>query len=494
MVDSRYLNVETADATPNAASLIETFRAIGYDLETAIADLIDNSISAGANEVRINYNWNGRDTSIYIQDNGCGMTDGQIKEAMRPGTKNPLSERSEKDLGRFGLGLKTASFSQCRHLTVISKSSDEPVSSWTWDLDYVSQSGLWNLIKIASNKDILDKLIHQKYGTIVIWRDIDRVTRDYKSDENSHNKFTAIIERAKAHLSMIFHRFIESGQLKIFVQDRELKPWNPFLSEKQRVQGFPCAEYCNGNVLVKGYVLKHKSAFTAEEFKGAGGNRGWNDHQGFYIYRNNRMLVSGSWLGLWAKEEHYKLARVSIDITSNVDAEWHIDIKKAIARLPGFLKEAIKSNAAEARGVAVKVYRTRARPETGKNGLPVMPIWKEYTASGTNKWSFRIDRDHPIIAETMRMADNNPAKAIKLLLRHLEETVPVKTIFIKEAEDSYQQALPFENKRSEMILLMTEVYKTFIDGGLNDHQAKEKLSFLEPFNHFPEEINNIVKR
>lgn len=495
MIDNRFRDLETTDATPNAASLIETFRAIGYDIETAIADLIDNSISAGAKDVHIYFKWNGPDSSLYIMDNGYGMTGDELKEAMRPGTKNPLSEREEKDLGRFGLGLKTASFSQCRQLTVLSKSKGNEISYWCWDLDYVSQSGLWNLIKIEPDKEIIDKLEKLQTGTVVQWKSIDRVAKDYKNDEASLKKFLVITERIKAHLSMIFHRFIEAKQLSIWFQDYEIKPWNPFLSEQQRVQNFPSTDYYNSQVTVKGYVLKHKSAFSSEEFQSAAGIRGWNDHQGFYIYRNNRMLVSGSWLGLWAKEEHYKLARIAIDITSNVDAEWQIDIRKAIARLPGHLKESIKRTAADVRAVAVNVYRTKTRSVIGNNGMSMIPLWKEFTASGTRKWSFRINREHPVITETLRIAESNPSKAIKLLLRHLEETVPVKSIFIKEAEDSYNQAIPFEEgKRDDMILLMQEVYKTLLDTGLNDHQAKDRLKFLEPFNHYPEEIKNIDKK
>ncbi|CAN5438279.1 ATP-binding protein [soil metagenome] len=495
MIGKRFSNLETADATPNAASLIETFRAIGYDIETAIADLVDNSISAGATEVYINFKWEGSNTSLYILDNGCGMSDTELREAMRPGTKNPLSERNDKDLGRFGLGMKTASFSQCRHLSVISKTNANPISYWTWDLDYVSQSGLWNLIKIEPDQELIEKLSRLQQGTVVQWKLIDRLTKDYKNDEVSLKRFTTVIENIKAHLSMIFHRFIEAKELIIWFQDREVRPWNPFISEQLRVQNFPSTDYCNGQVQVKGYVLKHKSSFTTEEFKAAAGIRGWNDHQGFYIYRKNRMLVSGSWLGLWAKEEHFKLARIAIDITSNVDAEWQIDIRKAIARMPAHLKNSIKSNAADVRAVAVNVYRTRSKPVLAKSGLSIIPLWKEFTTSGTKKWAFRINREHPILAETLRIAESNPSKAIKLLIRHLEETVPVKSIFIKEAEDSYNQAFPFEEgKREDMLLLMQEVYKTLLDGGLNDHQAKTRLEFLEPFNHYPEEIKNIDKK
>ena len=494
MIEKRFQDLETTDATPKAAALIETFRAIGYDIETAIADLVDNSISAGASDVHINFYWDGSDTSLTIFDNGTGMSESGLKEAMRPGSKNPLADRDKKDLGRFGLGLKTASFSQCRHLTVISKKQDEQVCFWSWDLDYVAQSESWQLIKMPPPEELIAILDQKIQGTIVLWKYIDRVTKNYQNDEISLKKFIGITEKVKNHLAMIFHRFIESKNLTIWFQDRKIDAWNPFLSEDFRVQNFPSSQYCNGEVNVKGYVLKHKSAFTSDEFRKAGGMRGWNDHQGFYIYRNNRMLVSGSWLGLWAKEEHFKLARIAIDITSEIDSDWQIDIKKAIARIPANLRDNIRSNAADVRAVAVTVYRTKTKPTASKNGLSVTPIWKEFTTSGSKKWGFRVNREHPIINETLRIAESNPKKAFKLLLRHLEETVPVKSIFIKEAEDSYNQALPFEEgKRDELIVLMQDVYKTLLESGLNDHQAKTKLEFLEPFNYYPEEIKNIDK-
>ena len=142
-----YSLLPKTEAVPEAASMIETFRAIGYNLETAVADIIDNSISAGAKNVYINRIWDGSNTVITIKDDGRGMSSDEIVEAMRPGSQNPLETRSTNDLGRFGLGMKTASFSQCRKLTVISKKTGYHSAYWTWDLDYVALTHKWELIR-----------------------------------------------------------------------------------------------------------------------------------------------------------------------------------------------------------------------------------------------------------------------------------------------------------------------------------------------------------
>ena len=140
-----YDGIEIQEAIPEAASMIETFRAIGYNLETAVADIIDNSITAYAKHITIQRIWDGSNSVITIKDDGKGMSNEELIHAMRPGAQNPLIERGEKDLGRFGLGLKTASFSQCRKLTVVSKKNGE-LSFWTWDLDYVAKCKKWNLL------------------------------------------------------------------------------------------------------------------------------------------------------------------------------------------------------------------------------------------------------------------------------------------------------------------------------------------------------------
>ena len=198
MID--YSKYPTTPAIPEASSMIETFRAIGYNIETAVADIIDNSISAGAKNIWINFEWQGSATWLSVKDDGIGMDNEELVQAMRPGSKNPLEDRGSKDLGRFGLGLKTASFSQCRKLTVISKKEKNKPFFWTWDLDFVNQTGNWNLIKYLPEGNFENEINTVKSGTIVIWNDIDRLVKDLqKDDENSLDKFLQIMMQVKKH-------------------------------------------------------------------------------------------------------------------------------------------------------------------------------------------------------------------------------------------------------------------------------------------------------
>ena len=125
-------------APPKASAMMEALRGLGYSTATALADIVDNSISAGASEVRLHFDWDGYDSRISILDNGRGMSDSELEAAMTLGTINPLDKRAHTDLGRFGLGLKTASFSQCRSLTVASKREGGPLVCLRWDLDAIA--------------------------------------------------------------------------------------------------------------------------------------------------------------------------------------------------------------------------------------------------------------------------------------------------------------------------------------------------------------------
>ena len=197
-----YSNIETAKAEPDASSMIETFRAIGYSIDTAIADIIDNSITAEAKNIWVDYIWDGPNTVLSILDDGNGMNNEELIQAMRPGSKNPLFTRDNNDLGRFGLGLKTASFSQTRKFTVFSKRVDCKTCLWSWDLDYVNKSQSWELIKYCPEENNWNEKVEKlTSGTCVIWWDLDRITKDTKEDsEDSKNKFLETMESVKSHL------------------------------------------------------------------------------------------------------------------------------------------------------------------------------------------------------------------------------------------------------------------------------------------------------
>jgi len=490
MID--YSQYETTPAIPEASSMIETFRAIGYSIEAAVADIIDNSISATAKNIWINFEWKGSETWLSVKDDGHGMNNEELIQAMKPGSRNPLDDRTSKDLGRFGLGLKTASFSQCRKLSVISiKEQNEPVF-WTWDLDFVNETRAWNLIKYLPDEEKFNEEIRTvKSGTIVIWNDIDRLVKNLKTDDNKAlDKFLQIMEQIKKHLAMVFHRFIETGKIKIHFQDRTVEAWNPFLINQQATQGFPEEPLQNGRVICKGFVLPHKSKITDHVYKDAEGPKGWNEQQGFYIYRNERLLLAGDWLAMFRKEEHYKLARIQIDLPNSLDAEWQIDIKKSVARPPMALRDQLRAYAGKVRSQAVEVYRHKGRTVRQLPGQSFVPLWVEHKRG--EKWFYKINRDHPLLDEIRKQAQVNSDKAISKLIRFIEETIPTKSIYIKESEESEALGKPFEGvNHDEIRKLMKLIYETLTEQGKNDQEAKSHILNLEPFNHYPEYIDNL---
>ncbi|PKP36721.1 MAG: ATP-binding protein [Bacteroidetes bacterium HGW-Bacteroidetes-15] len=480
-----YNNIETTSAIPEAASMIETFRAIGYSIETAVADIIDNSISAGAKNVWVSFEWLGSETWLAVKDDGSGMNDKELIQALRPGSKNPLSDRNSSDLGRFGLGLKTASFSQARKLSVISKKENSASVYWTWDLDFVKLKGNWDLIKYLPDEKFEKEISKLKSGTIVIWNDIDRVVKDFRQDDkNALDKFLFIMEHVKKHLEMVFHKFIEQNKITIYFQGEKIIAWNPFLQNESTTQIFPKEKIQNGNVEIEGFVLPHKSKITEEQYKIAEGAKGWNEQQGFYIYRNDRLLLAGDWLGLFRKEEHYKLTRIQIDLPNSLDAEWQIDIKKAVARPPLLFREQIKAYALKVRAQAVEVYRHKGKIIKPFAGQKFVPLWQDHKRG--DKWFYKINRDHPLLERIKTEAKTNPEKAIDNLIRFIEETIPTKSIFIKESEQPEAQGKPFEGIDQEIIRnMMQMMFTNLIKSGKTEEQAKAHIAHIDPFNHFP---------
>ncbi len=483
---------QTIKAEPDAPSMIETFRAIGYSIETAIADIIDNSISADAKNVWINYDWKGEETTIKIKDDGCGMNHDELVQAMRPGSKHPAEERSVKDLGRFGLGLKTASFSQTRKFTVISKRSDYKPVFWAWDLDHVNKTKSWELLKFTPDECEVEKLNELESGTSVIWYCLDRILKNTKEeDTEALGKFMEIMEGVKKHLEMVFHRFLEQGKIKIWFQDRKIEAWDPFLRGENGVQ--PSAEEFlgKGNVIVKGYVLPHKSKISEQIFKKASGPKGWNEQQGFYIYRNERLLVAGNWLGMFRKEEHYKLCRIMIDLPNTVDDKWQIDIKKSIARPPIKIQTQLKAYAKDVRAHAVNVYRHKGKVLQRKYpSFKYTPVWVEKQRHGKRFYS--INRKHPIISEIIE----EPSKQnLNELIKFIEETVPVPLITIKESEEPESHGLPFENLEHELLIQKMEKHlKRLINSGKSHDEAKAVLLSIEPFDKYPQYIESLTEQ
>lgn len=482
---------ETASAEPEAASMIETFRAVGYSIETAIADIIDNSISASAKNVWIDYLWKGPESILAIMDDGCGMDNEELIQAMRPGSVSPLAERDATDLGRFGLGLKTASFSQCRKFCVISKKNDVE-SFWSWDLDYVNHVKAWKLIRYCPEiNELREKFNNISSGTMVLWWDIDRLTKDTSAEKDSSKAdFFATMEKVKKHLSMVFHRFIEEG-FKIYLRDRMIKPWDPFMIGYDGLQPRPGVELDNGSVIIKGFVLPHRSKLTPAEYNyGKGPKDSWSAHQGFYIYRNKRLLVAGDWLGHFKREVHYDLCRIRIDLPNNLDDEWQIDIKKSVARPPARIRNEINAIAREVRAHAIEVYRHKGKVIKRKLlSDEYFPFWEEKTRHG--KRFYTLNRKHPVIIDLLSER-SEISQQIEKVLQFIEETVPVPLITLQENENEKPHGQPFEGKSADVVVgVMKAMYEKMISTGDTPDYAKARIANIEPFNFYLEFLEHL---
>lgn len=478
-------------APPLASAMIESLRAFGYDLPTAVADLIDNSVSAGADNVEIRFDWNGTQSRISVCDNGSGMTDAELLQAMRPGSRSPLEERLPSDLGRFGLGLKTASFSQCRCLTVISLKNGGEVAVRRWDLDYVESCCEWRLLRghELAEDDWVAKLKECGSGTVVVWERMDRVVSDCSpDDEQMHRHFLEAASLVKEHLAMVFQYFLTGpGAVKISINNSQIEAWDPFLSREPTTEELAMErlQHNDAAVIVRPYVLPHHSKLSSEMHARGAGPRGWNAQQGFYVYRNNRLLVPGDWLGLGYKnEEHYKLARIRIDMPNSMDSAWGLDVKKSKATPPAPLRKDLRRIAKVVRERAARIYRHRGKVIQRQHSADYVFPWRKKIRSG--RISYCVNRDHPLVKKVLDGAGTS-RQAISSMLSLLEQTVPVPLIVMTNAEQPDSHADPYEGVKSEQVrTVMSDVYDALRQQGLNHDQAIQRISAMEPFNGFPE--------
>jgi hypothetical protein len=499
---------EAYDLVPPAAgAMIESLRAYGYTLPTAVADILDNSISAGAANIWIDFHWNGADSFISILDDGSGMTEQELINAMRPGSRNPLEERPLKDLGRFGLGLKTASFSQCRRLTVASKKEGQNPVFQRWDLDYIRDNDKWHLLRqpAPGSEGRLQSIERMPQGTLVLWEKPDRVVGEVSnSDKNAHDRFLQIVGNVEEHLAMVFHRYLEGPfpRIRIYINRQEesskVKPWDAFLSSHPATVTYPREPVATpaGGFFVQGFILPHKDRLTDDLYQYAAGPSGWTGQQGFYVYRNDRLLVAGSWLGLgaprsWTKEEQYKLTRISIDIPNSLDMDWQIDVKKSTARPPAFIRKRLRDLAEVVRKQAREVFVHRGTYGPGKMKEPVVRIWRSASAKG--RLAYRIDRPHPLIRQVTELSPEH-SQLIEVLLRVIEETVPVQQIWLDTAERPEAHSRPFESAEQLEVRRVIEItYRAMTAKGVvTPAEAKKRMAGMDAFRDYTEIIDSLT--
>lgn len=476
-----YIKAEIAK--PNPKSTINSYRSFGYNLSTAISDIIDNSISANANEIRLDFKWNGKDSFISISDNGIGMNKEEVVIAMTPGSKDPEEERNEKDLGRFGMGLKTASFSQCKRLTCITKREGFSTIKRCWDIDFINSENEWRLLDYVSDNSFLEKIENQKSGTLVLWEKLDRIVGEAEvQNENVQKVFYQEMITVKQHLSLVFHKFIESKRIKIFFQNSEIEPYNPFLLNLNPKPEMGQPEYFE-NVDITYFILPHMSEIGKTNYENSGGSLGWFQEQGFYIYRGDRLLVAGDWLGLEKKRDYSKLARIAVNFSNVNDFNWHLDIKKSTATPPLGIRKELSRIAKIAIMKSAKIYNWRGQKTYSDDRITnYEPLWAdEKTREGIKK--YKINRKHPIIKSLLEENSKLAGKALKLL----EENVPIELILSNQNEDPNFHELEKQNEKpsDDLITLAVELYKINVSQGVPKGLAQQQIMSSTPFNLYP---------
>ena len=364
------MNVEII---PSAKRLIKSLRDVGYDFEDAVADIIDNSVEARATVVNISLVFDGENSYLTISDNGVGLSSKEIQEAMRFGSNRKYAD--DDDLGRFGLGLKTASLSQCERLTVSSRQGEERarINSFCWDLNHIEKTNRWEILKIekdALKSEVLNSL-SDTTGTVITWERLDRLMGyRYPSGEYAKKQSEQMIAALRSHLGMVFHRFlageVSNKRISIFINDERVHAWDPFsrgeihtlkLEEISIPIDFKEGIY---NVKLKPYILPPQSQYsTSKAHAMASGPNKWNKQQGLYIYRANRIIQSGGWNGIRTSDEHTKLIRIALFIPHQLEELFQVNVAKKHTTLPRQLKVELASKVALIVQKAQEIYRDK---------------------------------------------------------------------------------------------------------------------------------------
>ncbi len=399
------MTVETIDVPPDVARVSEGLRDTGYEFNTAVADIIDNSIAAGANvvDVRMGADFTGS-VVISVGDDGCGMNREGLINAMKYGSKKRDDPSS---LGKFGMGLKTASTAFCRRLSLISRGDGEvDALRAAWDLDFLGQSNSWGLeiaTPLAHELQLLNDVAGSKSGTVVLWEKVDRILTDYKKGDGKpfRNAVKRMEDALRVHIALVYQRFLDpldgrERTLQIKLNGTAVAAWDPFCTaevgapvvDKVVPVELPSGEQTSFKV--RAFILPRKEEFSNDQNRLAA--KISNERQGVYVYRENRLIHGPDWLGMYKQEPHFSLLRVELSFDHKLDDAFQVDIKKSRIllneRLYEWLRDSLftaprreaetryrKGAAGVAKGAAVLLHTTSSNAIHQKvSGLKVATI------------------------------------------------------------------------------------------------------------------------
>jgi len=449
-------------ASPSPALEIKTLMRIGYNFNSAIADILDNSITAGASQIFIEALPGATCPVVTIVDNGKGMTKSELINSMRLSCKDAEESREDGDLGRFGSGMKTASFSQARNLTVISKSKGRNLCGATWDIDLIEKNNSWDLQVLNEgeiNQILPSELDGFESGTAVVWRNL----QSFKETDHTVTTDQMIADammNAKKHIATYFHRFMKgSKQIKFVINSEKIKPIDPFLTREIGYQEGPQAKLrCRGGyITIKTHVLPSFAKMSKAALSSLGGTSKVLSGQGLYIYREKRLIVAGGWMGIRPSTNVDALARVQVDIPSSLDKDWSTDVKKETLQLPQKVKAELRKYLSDPVKRSRSVYKYKGKKEEDSQ------FWYVIKDDNSGKITYSINADNEDLKEIL---SNSNAEIRKKLLRYLLDlTAQVPTASIYSTMSTVPQNLSkkLDNIDEIMAQILGEDEKKYAD-------------------------------
>lgn len=450
-----------------------------YDLAAALADLIDNSIKANASLIDISFHPTCDDIIVKIRDDGKGMARNELINAMRPASANPEDERDKTDLGRFGWGLKSASLSQARVLTVVTWQDRDKVSAARWDIDDIDE---WEMdfFEAEDALDLLEGGLIGEGGTEVIWSSSDRLVDE--ADDTTDENLTHKIAHANEKLALIFHRYLSGDapkKLNILVNGQKLYPRDPFLVSHPATQTLDPDEIhmTNGSLIkVQPYILPHFSKLTSSEQRSLGGPEGMVRNQGFYVYRNFRLIIHGTWFRIVPHGELSQLTRVKVDIPNSADSAWRITVDKSDAQLPSVLKKRLRS--------IVKKFNIKASSVHRNKGVNLdldsrKSVWVRNVKNGQIR--YQINREHPLVSTLL--SENSQSGSVDAVLKLLESYFPIDR-FMEDGNSDKREVNQSITSIEEFGQLVDQAMLNYLKSIETQPDVEQFLSFIkdvEPF-------------
>lgn len=477
--------------TPRANILMGSMRSIGYTFETAICDVIDNSISAHCKNVYLYFPQNPlASLAVGILDDGDGMSSENLFEAMRYGSSSSEDQRADDDLGRFGLGMKSASMSMCRILTVASKFEGK-IHAFTWDYNFIQKEGEWITIEHTQNEIIdlpyIEKLKALEHGTLVIWRDFDVISKSSNGQVyETLNEYKNTVNDAVA---LIFHRFLNAkfkNHICIHVNNSRVTGLDPFLenhpkttSRKERSIAIEDSHGEERLIKVKAFILPYASDLKTKDRKLVGGVEGLKSKQGFYIYRNYRLIVWGTWFGMRPRSELTKNARIRVDIPNSLDDIFKIDVKKETAYLPKRIQNQMKRLVADALETSIIKQTHRGRREDQGD---IDYIWSRMMTR-EKTFYYQINRNSELLKLVKEHMSSEGQTYLDILLKEIEKNLPIQQIYIDKSNESISEDEKDKDTRRKDVLNLAI---TMVDSIKSFHikttsQAIQDLMNSEPF-------------